>query len=243
MRVAVQIPSFMEGTAVESTLDAWKRQTLADEHTASVQLWVTPASPAFEDDPTVQVAREYPDVTVHRAPPGKLTARNTAHDHAVSRGYDAIVTADADVVPADAHVLQAAVDALADPDVAAVNSRVRATGGVAGPVATAAGRVMDFLRPHMNGQLSGFTAEAWERAGPFDESVDQTEMSAVRSEEEFDFRRRLEHSGSVARPKGVRAIEGTRRIECHVQRSFARFGQPTDDYCSERGVSTFHWRR
>ena len=90
----------------------------------------------------------------------------------------------------------------------------------------------------MHGRLSAFTADAWAAVGPFDDSVDQTNVVAVRLEEAFDFYRRIAGLGTVAYAPEATVHYDVRRVECLIERA-ARLGSSQSLYYSRIGTNTF----
>lgn len=236
MDVAVQIPAYMEAD-LDETLDAVSQQRhprFVDE--LSFEAWVTPDGDR-STDPTWQTAQQHPKFSAHEAPRYKLNARNAAHDSAVERGYDVIVSWDADATPRSADSLAELLAPIHERNIVATNGMTRYTGSF--------GRVADVIqladlmamRP-IYGRFSAFTADAWRRAGPFDESVDQTDMLSIRTEEEFNFRRRLANVGGVKNVWGAWVDHPERRFECTYTKA-APWKEPSE-WCAERGsISEF----
>lgn len=237
-RAAVQVPAFQEGAEMLKTLRSIREQNVPPGWEVSFQVWVTLSPPDRELCDTWQAAVEAGGYDVYEAPPGKLSARNEAHDSAVDDGYGAIVSWDADAKPLTENALASMLKALEEPGVVCANSRPRSgpTGGLFGSVVDAAARVEDTFAPHINGQAHAFTAEAWEGAGPFDTDLDQTEIVDVRAEEEFSFRRRLSTLGRVVSPPEAVVENDMRRVWCKVP----VLGQ--SGYCDARGEETFEPR-
>ena len=125
-----------------------------------------------------------------------------------------------------------------DPDVVAANGAPLAGRSPVGLLVDALGRLEDITLQHMHGRLSAFTADAWAAVGPFDDSVDQTNVVAVRREEEFDFCRRLAGLGTVAYAPEAAAHNDVRRVECLIERT-SRLGRSQSPYCSRIGTETF----
>lgn len=237
-RAVVQVPAFQEGPEMLGPLRAIREQEAPSGWRVSFQVWVTLSPPDRELCDTWQAAVESGGYDVYEAPPGKLSARNEAHDAAVADGYDAIVSWDADAKPLTENALASMLKALEEPGVVCANSRPRSgpSGGLFGSVVDAAARVEDTFAPHINGQAHAFTAEAWRQAGPFDTDLDQTEIVDVRAEEEFSFRRRLSAVGRVVTPPDAVVENDMRRNWCKVP----LLGQ--SGYCDTRGEETFQPR-
>lgn len=241
MHAVLQVPAFREGIirpgAYAATLEAIAAQPAPSDWTLDREVWVTLDEP---DDPTWEIPASMPEFDVLEGPAGKLSTRNAAHDNAVARGADAFVVWDADTTPRTNEVLGSILNSLAEPRVAAVNSRTRAE-------ATFLGRGWDLISglfetfvPFLHGQCHGMTAEAWEHAGPFDESIDQMDIHTVWMEEEYGFYRRLEEVGEIAHPVDVVVESDTRRLDCRIDRAWNLLdGRPLDQWCGERGEKSF----
>lgn len=245
MRTAiVQIPAFSESPWTDR-LDQITAQSPPDGWTAEFEAWVTPNCPNLDGCMTYQNAKHHPNVDAHVAPEGKLSSRNEAHAHAVeARGADVVVTWDADAPPLNEYALAALLMPYDDVEVVATNGNPVAPGGVVGRITNAFAGIEDRLRPQMHGQLSSFTADAWERAGPFDtETINERAIEDVRAAEEFGFRRRLEEYGSVVDVPEAKVLNDTRRVKARTNKAFRRFTPKYPDgfHDDRRGV-TFHPR-
>lgn len=232
MHVAVQVPAYRESGTIAGVLSSINEQRVPGTVDVGLEAWVTP-HPDRGRCSTWSEATSVPGVSVHEAPSGKLSARNVAHRHAVDEGADVIVTWDADAPPRHSDVLAELVNPFERPGVVATNSKPLSPPTVLGLVTNTLGRFEDTVRPHMHGQLSAFTSDAWEAAGPFDESLDQTDVTPVRQEEEFDFYHRLDSLGEVAYCPEAVVMNHTRRAECMI-------GARNDEFCRRRGTETFH---
>lgn len=241
-RAVVQVPAFVEPN-IDVALAGIATQTPPPGWMVDVEAWVTMDQ---HDNETWRLANADPGVSAHEAPPGKLSARNAAHDWAVSLGADAVVTWDADCYPANANVLTELLAPL-DDGAAAVNGKPVPAGVTPfGMVNRVMSAVEDAIWPHMHGQLSAIPAETWRAAGPFDDSLDQTDGIAVRNEEEFDFYSRCAALGPV--PTAGRAV-----VYETPRRSLYRFNKATrrlsmgryqlDQWERERGQTTFDTER
>lgn len=247
MRAALQVPAFREGAIrpadYERTLEAIAEQEPPDGWRIERSVWVTPDVNPRGDDPTWSIPRSMPAYSVREAPSGKLSARNAAHDDALERGADAIVTWDSDTVPTHPDVFASLLEALEDPDVAAVNSITRSDGTLYGVFWDAIGHTVETFVPFMHGQCHGMTAAAWRQAGPFSTDLDQTDIHSVWFEEEFRFYRRLEAVGRVEQPADVVVQSDTRRVKCRVERAWHELdGRPMSQWCGERGEKSFAGR-
>lgn len=189
----------------------------------------------------VDVALEHDVFELLETPPGKLSSRNHAHAAAVDAGVDAIVAGDADAPPLDRDYLEQLLEPLKCPTTVATNARPVAPWTPLGTLTNAAGWLIDDLRPHVNGQGHALDARAWEFAGPF-EVDDETDATAVRLEEEFAFRRRLEDLGDVIDVGAARVRNDIRRTRCALRRSFRGLGIDEPAYCRRLGAETFQPR-
>lgn len=233
----VQVPAFEEGPSMLRTLREIGDQDVPDGWRVAFQVWVTLSPPDRELCDTWQAAVEAEGFTPFEAPPGKLSARNEAHDAAVEDGFDVIVSWDADAKPLRDDALASLLETVSQDGVVCANSRPVSRGdGLFGAVVDVAAGAEDGLLPHVNGQAHAITAAAWEKAGPFDTDLDQTVISDVRAEEEFSFYRRLSALGRVTTAPGAAVENDMRRNWCKVP----IMGQ--SGYCETRGEKTFHPR-
>lgn len=235
-----QIPAFSE-SPWRDRLETIIAQPTPDDWTVSWEAWVTPNAPNPENCQTLREARSTPGVTAYEAPPGKLSARNAAHDHAFDAGADVIVTWDADAPPVTMDALSNLLRALEDPQTVAANSKPVAPDTVTGRLTNVMKNVSKMVEPHLYGQASGFTATAWAEAGPFDTDRDQTDSAQVRIEEEFRFRWRVEELGDVVEVAAAPVFNDTRRTVCRVREMLSSISQRRvrDPYCDRLGVDTF----
>jgi len=239
IRAVLQVPAYREPEMLP-VLRAWGNQPTPEGITVDRQVWVTLSPPERELCTTWQAALEARGFEVHEAPEGKLAARNAAHNAAVESEYDVIAVADADAPPLRSDSLAQLLAPFRDEDTAAVAGRPKAAGvpGLSALVDLGQ-RVGTEAGLHLPGQFSAFTATAWDEAGPFDTSRSQTDLAAVRQEEEFDFRDRVAQHGVVeTAPKAV-VRNDMRRWKDKLNRAFDRFGHyPRDDWIEQReGVS------
>jgi len=234
--VVVQVPAFEEGGEMLPVLESIRDQAVPDGVSVDYEVWVTLSPPDRELCTTWQAAVEAEGFDVYEAPTGKLSARNAAHDHADRSGYDVIVSWDADAPPLADDTFVELLGPILSGDASCVNSNpYSSSAGAFGVVVDVLASVEDVTVPHIHGQLHALTVDAWRRAGPFDDSIDQTDVAAVRAEEEFAFRRRLQSqspSGVVTAPGAV-VYNDPRRAYCQVP------GLGQNPYCGERGVRTF----
>lgn len=235
MRVAVQVFSFAEPD-LKRTLDAYANCRTPAGAEFLYKVYVTPreAVTAY----SVGAARDHDVFELVETPPGKLTSRDVAHDRAVDTGADVIVTGDADAPPLEEGYLETLLAPFEHPEVVATNSLPVAP-GLIGLGIDAIGALEDVVRPHLHGQGSAFTATTWERAGGFDEAIDQRDAGAVRRAEEFGLYRRFAALGKVVNT-GARVRNDSRRVRCALRSVGAR--EPTDPFCQRRGVATFEPR-
>lgn len=222
------------------TLSAIEGQRVPEWLSVDREVWVTPAGP-LEDDETWRQAEETATWRARVAPPGKLSARNAAHEAAAREGYDAIVAWDADAPPLREDTLARLCEPISY-GAAGANSRPEAEWSILGTLTNTLGWAHDRIQPHFNGQAHAFSTRAWERAGPFDtETVDQTKSGThVRREEEFAFRRRVEAYGDVRDVPEARVYNDTRRTKCKLAEPLEPLGVEPSDYCERRsGGVTF----
>lgn len=235
MRAIVQVPAFEEGERMFPVLDSIAAQSVPSEWRVDLEVWVTLSPPDRSLCDTWQTAVSASGFDVYEAPTGKLSARNAAHSSAVDRGADVIVTWDADSTPRDDAVLGALLKKH-ESGCVAVNGQPRVFPFEPTPLGALfdlGGTFEDNVKPHMHGQLSSFTADAWSAVGPFDDSIDQTDVDEVRSVEEFGFYRSLSQIGRVCEAFGAVVYNDTRRWKC-------RLGGGVDaSYCDRRGLTTF----
>lgn len=234
--VVVQVPAFEEGADMLPVLESIREQSAPDGISVAYELWVTLSPPDRELCTTWQAAVEAEGFEVYEAPSGKLSARNAAHNHAVREGHDVIVSWDADAAPLANDTFSELLRPILEGSASCANSNpYSSSSGAFGVVVDVFASIEDVTVPHIHGQLHALTANAWQQAGPFDDSVDQTDVSAVRAEEEFAFRRRLQtqtDSGVVTAPGAV-VYNDPRRAYCQVP------GLGQNPYCGQRGVRTF----
>lgn len=240
MRVSVQVFSYDEGyDDLWGTMDAYAG--CAEPSWADVDYWacVTPKPGQTASHPArhPRAAREHPVFEFFETPKGKLRSRNEAHQSAAESAYDVIVTGDADGPPLTDEYLARLLEPLRDPEVVATNSYPISTGGL-GPVLDLVSGIEDLAMPHMHGQGSAFTSEAWQEAGPF-VTPDETSMHHVRAAEEFGFYRDLKRLGDVRFAPGALVANDTRRAMCKFHRVRPRRFQDKP-YCSRLGTETFH---
>lgn len=243
-RAVVQIPAYEEGRTVYETATEISDQPVPEGWDVDYEAWVTLSPPDRDLCDTWQNAMAAESVSVYEAPQGKLSARNEAHDLAVARGYDAIVTWDADAPPLDSGALASLIQPLGEDGVVATDSRPmsRTERSLPDSAVDLFAGIEDRVFPHIHGQAHGMTAEAWRQAGPFDTDLDQTSLPDVRAEEEFMFRQRLERVGDIVRPEPAIVYNDPRRAYCKMP--FL-----SSDHCTGR-VGTFEksenrggWRR
>lgn len=231
--VYVQVPAFEEPT-VEDTLRQIREQAESVPEDVTLEAWVTRSEDESGWCSTWASATSVDGVDTYEAPEGKLSARNAAHNHAADNGADAIASWDADAPPLTDTVLQSMIDAVGRSGVSLVNSTPRARDGtLLGVVIDAGSRAEDSIRPHAHGQLHAFPIETWEKVGPFDESIDQTNVQVVRREEEFRFYNEAAQIGEVAEPRGAQVFNDPRRHYCYFP------GMDDKDFCTRIGGETF----
>jgi len=215
MEVVVQIPAFEEGRQLTETAEQVVAQPTPEFASVDVEAWVTLSPPDRSLCTTWQAAMDAKGVDTFEAPQGKLSARNAAHDAAVERGYDVIVTWDADAPPLRENTLVQLLAPFDDRAVVATNSK---------PVAATApnpikrlidlvGYTEDTIRPHLHGQCSAFRAAVWADYGGFDTSTTQSEIDPVRKEEEFGLYGAFSEHGKVV-DTGALVYNDPRRHYC-----------------------------
>lgn len=233
MRGAVQVVAFDE-PELSSTLDAWVSQRVPPDVDVTYEAWITPAVEPRTQDPTWQQAADHPVFVPREAPKFKLPSRNVAHDAAISRGDDFVVSCDADTPPVHENVLTALTRPLEAPETVAVVGNPRP------PLDSPAGLWVRLKQPllrttgNISGQCNLITAEGWRHAGPFEEDIDHTIHNIVWMEEEFRFGRRLRQIGAVPRARKAVVRHDLRREVCKMRRALQL---PLDDYC-ERTTGT-----
>jgi len=234
MQAVVQVPAYNEADRLPNTAREILSQESPDGYSVDLQAWVTYSANENGCCDTMAAAESVPGMDVFEAPVGKLSARNAAHSHAANRGYDVIVSWDADAPPEHDGVLSALLTPFDDPDVVATNSIPTALSRhrtLLGMGIDLFGAFEEVAFPHINGQAHAFTADAWEAVGPFDDTIDQTEMVKVRGEEEFGFGRKLRQYGKVVQPPDAKVYDDPRRIHCR----FPIGERPP--YCDTLGIS------
>lgn len=226
LTATLQVPVYAEDhRLLRRTFSKLQEQYVPDDVIMEYEAWVTPSGRV---DPALAAAEEA-GFEVHRAPEGKLATRNEAH---TSANGDVILSIDADAPPMKPYVVSSMIDALRDPEVVAANStprsRTRPDGGgsLFGLGVDVVGAAEDIVWPHMHGQAQAFTAGAWDRAGPFDASMDGQPISAVRGEEERRFYRRLRTLGHIETPVEAVVYNDPRR---HQSRLFGTASVPERD--------------
>lgn len=239
MKTVIQVPAYKEVRLTE-TLDEIAAQETAG-YPVSYEAWVTPSGPK-ESCGTWKQAVNHPVFEAFEAPQGKLSTRNDAHESAVSRGYEATITWDADAPPLSNDVLLNLCNALATHGVSAVMATPESPDTTLGNIVDRVSRYMQKFRPYIHGQCSGFTAEAWVEVGPFNTNIDQTHVKKVWNEEELAFYNRLSRVGEVRKLRDAKVRNDTRRWACRFKDPFKR-SSATDQYCRDRGVETFEPNR
>lgn len=229
MRVVAQIPAYHEGPRLAETAEAILQQRVPEGATVDVEAWVTP-DPDPSSCSTWATAEGVSGLDVYEAPIGKLSARNAAHSHAVTAGYDAFVTWDADAVPLHDQVLVELLAPLMESEqYPAVNSTPvtdpDGDGGLLAQVVDSAARAEDILSPHLNGQAHAIRTSAWEQAGPFDTDRDETSLWETRQEEEYGLWGRLRRLGPIPRPREAAVFNDPRRHICKIP------GAASPDWC------------
>ena len=215
MEVVIQIPAFQEGQRLTETAEQIAAQPTPEFASVDVEAWVTLSPPDRSLCTTSQAAMDARGVDTFEAPRGKLTARNAAHDAAVERGYDVIVTWDADAPPLREDTLLQLLEPFVDDAVAATNSKPAAA-TAPNPIDRAvdlAAYAEDRIKPHLHGQCSAFRAGVWDDYGGFDTSIEQSEIDSVRQEEEFAFYDAVSEYGEIV-DTGALVYNDPRRHYC-----------------------------
>jgi len=236
MEVVVQIPAFEEGRQLAETAEQVVAQPTPEFASVDVEAWVTLSPPDRSLCTTWQAAMDAKGVDTFEAPQGKLTARNAAHDSALKRGYDVIVTWDADAPPLRQDTLVQLLAPFGDDAVVAVNSKpvTAIEPSVVDRTVDVVGMVEDRVKPHMHGQCSAFTANVWGEVGPFDTSIDESDENEVRPVEEFGFYHELSQYGEIVYASGAMVYNDPRRLHC----TLPFMGDP--EFCERReGNTTF----
>ena len=219
MDVVIQLPAYDEADVIRQTMRAIDDQDVPDGHTVTTEAWITRNENKFGLCDTMVAAEQVDGWDLFEAPQGKLSARNVAHNHAVEQGYDVFFSWDADAPPVGDGVLSSMIEAFEqEPTPVCVDSIPvsRPGNGLFGLVVDVAAGIEDVAAPHIHGQCHALTAEAWEALGPFDESIDQTDLPAVRAEEELGFYREVASLGPVVRPPDAQVYNDPRRVKCNV---------------------------
>lgn len=218
---------------ITDTLDAISDQQ-APAWDVTFEAWVTPA-----DGRTLDAVAAHDTFELFESPTGKLSSRNAAHDAVAD---DVIVVWDADAPPRQNDTLSRLLAPYVVRDgVVATNGRPLAPWTLVGVPVNIGATLEDTLRPHLHGQLSSFTTDAWRACGPF-AAVSETDIDSVRPTEEFEFRRCLERRGEVVDTDAT-VLNDTRRHECRIRSVPGAFGAPQSGYCGRRGSETFNPRR
>lgn len=235
MRVSLQVPAFKE-PGLSDTLDAWAEQYVPSWADISYEAWVTPSGRGE----TWRQAEEHPVFEAAEAPQYKLRARNAAHDSAVERGYDAIMTVDADAPPLSDDTLKNLLTAAREPRVACVCANPVASKTPVG-IYSNIGVYTKEVIGGIHGQCHVLSRGAWQHAGPFSDGVDHTDLKSVWKEEEYRFGRRLRQHGKVVYKFDAPVFNDTRRRECAWRDILP--GEK-DAYCEKPdGDETFHPRK
>jgi len=230
----VQVPAFEEANQLPKTLREIDTQTVPSGVSVTKQVWVTRSEDRRGTCSTWQAAEMVEGWEVHEAPQGKLSARNAAHDHALRNGADLICAWDADAPPLADTVLHSLVLDILDNDgvVLANSNPIARDGSLLGLGSEVASKLEDGVVPHVHGQCHVMAAAVWQRAGPFDTDLNQTDIGDVRAEEEFAFRRRVAQIGRIADDPAAKVFNDPRRNAC-------RLPNYEDPFCERIGDNTF----
>lgn len=233
MDLHVHVPAYDEGDYSE-TLDAIAGQDLpSDVSLAAREVWVTP-----KDGATMRTAERHPSFTAREAPDGFVSTLNRMHNSAAERGADAFIKIDADAPPRHDSVFRSLIGASRDDRAVAVNSR---------PLCgrdSGFGVLVNFINlphravfPYLHGQCHLMKTSSWQKIGPYDETIDQTDSILVWLEVEKHPMGRLLSLGEVPKPEDAVVKNDTRRHRCQVARRVPFIEQSA--WCDERGEETF----
>jgi hypothetical protein len=233
MDVVVQIPAFQEGKRLTETAEQIVAQPTPEFANVDVEAWVTLSPPDRSLCDTWQASMAARGVDTFEAPQGKLSARNAAHNSAVERGYDVIVTWDADAPPLRQDTLVQLLAPFDNDAVVATNSKpVAATApNPINRLVDVVGYAEDTFNPHLHGQCSAFRAGVWADHGGFDTSIEQSEITSVRQEEEFAFYGAVSEYGKIV-DTGALVYNDPRRHYC----KWPLLGD--ESFCERRGGNT-----
>lgn len=230
----VQLFAYDEPDVITSTMDQYAETPVPEHWSIDYQAWVTPA----ESHQTVEAAKRHPQFSYMSAPKGKLATRNTAHNWAFNRSYDVVITADADEPPFRDDYFAELLAPFQRGSVLAVTGWPKNT-GLSAPVTTVARRLDETRRP-IRANCSALSEIAWRYAGPFRvDDVDQTDITSVRREEEFDFRRRIEDVGEVVEQRSAQVHANNRRMLSKVYDALSPLGGSDLGHAASRGAKTF----
>lgn len=230
----VQLFAYDEPGLITDTMDRYAATPAPDGWTLDYQAWVTP-SPTHE---TLRQAESHSTFRAMRAPQGKLTTRNKAHDWAFAHNYDVVITADADEPPLRDDYFAELLAPFSRPGVQAVSAWPKNTSALA-PVLDVARRFDEANRP-LRANCSAVSEHAWHHAGPFrTDVVDETDIDSVRPEEEFAFRRRIEEIGDVVEQHAAQVEANNRRLSSKVFGALRPLGNTDIGHAASRGAETF----
>lgn len=233
-RAVVQLFAYDEPDVIAETLDRYAATPAPDNWTLDYQAWVTP-TPTRE---TLRHAESHPTFRAMRAPQGKLTTRNKAHDWAFTHNYDVVITADADEPPLRDDYFTELLAPFSRPPVQAVTAWPKNTNALA-PLLDVA-RKFDEANKPIRANCSALSQQAWSHAGPFrTNAVDETDIDSVRAEEEFGFRRRIEEIGEVVEQHSAQVEANNRRMASKVFGALRPLGQTDLGHAASRGAQTF----
>jgi hypothetical protein len=235
MKAIVQLPAYDEADIIDDTMRAIRDQPTPNEFAVDYEAWITRNENKFGLCDTMVTAERVDGWDTVEAPEGKLSARNAAHDSAVERGYDVIVTWDADATPLRQNTLVQLLAPFEDRAVVATNSKPVAatTPNPINRVVDLAGYAEDAFNPHLHGQCSAFRAAVWDDYGGFDTTTEQSEIDPVRKEEEFGLYDAFSEHGKVV-DTGALVYNDPRRHYCKLPLAGSQA------FCERRsGTATF----
>ena len=233
MDVCVQLFGYDE-PMIDEAMDAWAEQPYGRDD--QVDFWgcVTPKAPNYH---TAKAVERHESFRLFETPRGKLSSRNAAHDEAAGLGYDVIVATDADAPPLDRNVLMDLIEPFRVHGAAATMARPVAHASLPGVLLNASVATARKTIRYLHGQCSAISSYAWQQAGPFDTSIDETDIRSVWREEEYDFYRRLRAVGPIHTVNG-RVRNDPRRWECRIKRAVPWL-TADGTYCDRSGTETF----
>ena len=199
--VSFTVPTLNEEKNIVRTMESIINQSAFKAHPENFEIVLVDSD---STDRTVELGEVYADLVIF-APKGLLTARALATDLAAG---EIIMNMNSDTYyPPDYADLM--LSHFKDPDVVAV------AGG------WNYGNWLDFgtklfvdthARPWLPGMASAFRKSAYQAAGGFDPSIDQTDYAKVVWAEENDFAQRMAKVGKIVYEPRAVAVASSRRI-------------------------------